>query len=118
MRARFVRGARLVVQLHPEGINTERRAKRQHEEIECPQPEHGKPSSRAIAAEFAAGPGVCSPASQQGHGKDGKGSGRQARGHLVASRLHANSDRPQREKQHRHAQQQADGTPGQLQDSE
>ena len=112
--------AGLVVQQDPEGVDAERGAERQHEEIRDGEAERGEPAGSAGAGCSAApAQALTPPAGEQRDRADRERGGGDAGGHLVAlADVDANRDRAGGQQQRRDAEQHADRAPDELQDTE
>jgi hypothetical protein len=112
----YEHGACSIVQEDPERIDSERRSKRQDEQIKRAQPQDGKSTTGMIAAKFAAGPGVGATANKQRDREYAKCDRGNARSHAVATRPDANGDGAHGKEKHRDAKEEADAAPHELQD--
>lgn len=104
------------MQEDPERIDSERRSKRQDEQIKRAQPQDGKSTAGMIATKFAPRPGVGAAANKQRDSEYAKGDRGNPRSHAVGTRPDANGNGAHGKEKHRDAKEQADAAPYELQD--
>src|SRR5580765_1489184 len=111
-------GARPRVEENPERVNSERRSKWQDEQVESPQPEHGEPAMGPVPAQGAPGPDVGTTAGEKHNREREECAGRNAGGHSVGPRRHADGESAHGQQQHGNTEHEPNRTPDELKNAQ